>query len=272
MSNLDNYISKLMSSDKELHNFLVDPVRAAQDENGLTKAERSVLRRVLAGISNNSTNGMALVRTHDSYRRSLRLLQNVLHTHGAKTASHHAASSDGDLEGLLTGHVVYLYYGGNPSDPGFNPYGNYVTGYGVPPNNDNTVSGVLANITSWRDQNGNAVTVTYGCGATPGSDQGCKSGQYITWFDINGSTYFALPGPSATSRAPFWFYSINGTAVVPTGNYGYDGYVNPYATYGYDGQSFQDFSLSNFPNSTIFWQCIAPDVRYGFQPCVANSF
>lgn len=262
MSKLDDYISKLMSDDKALENFLVDPIRAAQDDNGLSKGQRSVLRRVTAGISTNSTNGYALERTNDSYRRSLRLLQNVLHTHTGNAIAHHNGDS-GDLAGAATGHYIIVYFGSNPQNPGFNPYSNYVYTYASENTGNNTVGGAMANASKWYFRNGNPATVSFGTDPTR---------QYILSFTINGVTYRAVPGDRSTSTNPFWFYSINGQAIIPTGAYGYDGYVNPYAAYGDDGQSFKNFPLTNYPNQTIFWQCIAPDVRYGFAPCVSNTF
>jgi len=57
----------------------------------------------------------------------------------------------------------------------------------------------------------------------------------------------------------FWFWSINGRANPTTG--------------GNLGQSFAITTLQ--PCDTVFWQLIAPDARYGFQPCTAapgNAF
>ena len=83
-SNLLNYISRLMHDDGALQRFIEDPITEAEQDFGLTKAERSVLRRVVAHLSNNSLNGYSMSRTFSSYRRSLRLLQNVLKNVGTK--------------------------------------------------------------------------------------------------------------------------------------------------------------------------------------------
>ena len=80
MSNLLKYISHLMQDDDALHQFTIDPITDAENNHGLTKAERAVLRRTVHGLSNNSVNGYSMVRSDESYRRSLRLLQNVLHS------------------------------------------------------------------------------------------------------------------------------------------------------------------------------------------------
>ncbi|MCH2216701.1 MAG: hypothetical protein MK076_01255, partial [Flavobacteriales bacterium] len=90
---LDGFISKLMSDDTVLNKFLTDPTNGGQ-EHGITKAERAVLRRVTAHLSNNSKNGFGIQRDLSSYRRSLRLLQNVLHNHAATHASN-LDSTDG---------------------------------------------------------------------------------------------------------------------------------------------------------------------------------
>ena len=73
-----------MHNDDALHKFSIDPITTSEKENGLTKAERAVLRRTIQGLSNNSVNGYSLQRNLDSYRRSLRLLQNVLCNVGSK--------------------------------------------------------------------------------------------------------------------------------------------------------------------------------------------
>ncbi|MFK7783618.1 MAG: hypothetical protein AB8B56_00810, partial [Crocinitomicaceae bacterium] len=82
-SNLLNYISLLMHDDDALHAFLTDPIQA-EENHGITKAERSVLRRTVAHLSNNSKNGYSVERQLSSYRRSLRLLQNVFHNAESK--------------------------------------------------------------------------------------------------------------------------------------------------------------------------------------------
>jgi len=85
-SKLLNYISHLMSNDEALEKYLADPITYAERDHGLTKAERSVLRRVVTHLSNNALNGYSIKRDLGSYRRSLRLLQNVLHNTAAKEA------------------------------------------------------------------------------------------------------------------------------------------------------------------------------------------
>ena len=83
-SNLLDYINLLMKDDVALKNFLVDPITEAEGTHGITKAERAVLRRTVSHLSNKSKNGYTVSRHLGSYRRSLRLLQNVLHNVGSK--------------------------------------------------------------------------------------------------------------------------------------------------------------------------------------------
>lgn len=86
-SKLLNYIHLLTHNDDALDHYIVDPITHAEGIHGLTKAERAVMRRVVSGLSNNSANGYSMARNRDSYRRSLRLLQNVLHNVGSKMTS-----------------------------------------------------------------------------------------------------------------------------------------------------------------------------------------
>ena len=89
--NLDHFIGHLMSNDQALAQFLADPTNGGK-EYGITKAERAVIRRVVSSLSNNAKNGFSIQRDLSSYRRSLRLLQNVLHKH----ASERIAMADTD--------------------------------------------------------------------------------------------------------------------------------------------------------------------------------
>ncbi|MEL7146120.1 MAG: hypothetical protein AAFO69_07105 [Bacteroidota bacterium] len=262
MSKLDDYISKLLTNDDALKEFLVDPIKAAEDENGLTKAQRSVLRRTVHGLSNNATNGYGIVRHLDSYKRSLRLLQNVLHVERGTAGAHAAATvSDIGKEGAPY-HTLFLYYNGDPGDPtSGNPYAYYIPFYGY----GNTIGEVMSNAYNYTDGQvfylENLVTLD-------------STNQYVIAFEIpdafpGSGTYKAVP--EANTRNPFWFYSVNGRAITLQGG-GY--YVNPYASYGTQSESFTTFPLDS--SDTIYWQLIAPDTRYRFQPCtfstVENTF
>jgi hypothetical protein len=116
-SNLLNYISLLLSDDEALQRFLIDPITDAEGKYGITKAERAVLRRTVFHLSNRSLNGYTLVRHLGSYRRSLRLLQNVLHNVGSKMAqeTHIAATATAQGEvtvppPLSSTYTVVYYY------------------------------------------------------------------------------------------------------------------------------------------------------------------
>ncbi|MGB3463883.1 MAG: hypothetical protein WBA74_01375 [Cyclobacteriaceae bacterium] len=257
MSKLDEYISKLLRDDHALKDFLVNPIEASEDQNGLTKAQRSVLRRTVDGLSNNSTNGYNLARHLDSYRRSIRLLQNVLHTErGSAVSNLRIKEQHTDLTASY--HYLYLYYNGVPSNPkGANPYSYYIAFFGY----GSTIGEVMKNAYVYNYSKG---TYDYINDLTTFD----PSGQYVLGFDVPAG--FQQPGsykavPVAGSSNAFWFYSVNGRAVnTNVYNYLY-GDINPYAGYGNEGESFQNYALS--PNSTIFWQLIAPGPNYGFHTC-----
>jgi len=251
MSKLDDYISKLMKDDQALRAFLVDPIKAAEDQHGLTKAQRSVMRRVVTNLSNSSTNGYSLARSLGSYRRSLRLLQNVLHVERGHSL---ATAQQGKITAAATtSHSIFIYYNGIPDNPSINnPYAHYIAFSGT----GNTIGDVMSNAV---DGNGNQLS----------SLIGTDSNGYLTTFVVpNGYNYpypgkYYVPLPSSLSdQDPFWFYSVNGTALNSSYNY-----KNQSAYFGYAGQSYLNYDLSNLPNSTIFWQVIAPDPAYGFASC-----
>ncbi|MEM6269112.1 MAG: hypothetical protein AAF998_06710 [Bacteroidota bacterium] len=257
MSRIDAYISKLMGSDEELQKFLIDPIRHAQDDNGLTKGERSVIRRVLAGISHNATNGMSLHRSLNSYRRSLRLLQNVLHVHSGSVLANHVNAQAGDGTTTFT---VKVYFGPYFGNPGFLPYATYIVGTATLSTGSYTISEVMQNVPNWYTQLDTQATLSY------------NDGPVITEFTVNFGagdvTYTAVPGDPKTSTAPFWFYSVDGTALDPATGYTS---INPMAQYGHEAYSYQNFSV-DADNDTIFWQCIAPGTNYGFQSCAHETF
>ncbi|MEL6942580.1 MAG: hypothetical protein AAFO82_07920, partial [Bacteroidota bacterium] len=150
MSKLDDYISKLLRDEDTLRDFLVDPIKAAEDEHELTKAQRSVLRRVVANLSNNSTNGYGVVRSMDSYRRSIRLLQNVLHVERGAAVANSVSPIKDSL--ATNSHAVLVYYNGIPDDPTINnPYAYYMLFYGT----GDTIGEVMSNA---KDQYGNFLT------------------------------------------------------------------------------------------------------------------
>lgn len=254
-SNLLNYIGLLMKDDDALKSFLKDPI-AAEGSHGITKAERAVLRRTVAHLSNNSKNGYTVTRHFGSYRRSLRLLQNVLHNVGSKMVQD--ASKDPDASGTYAFSVIYNLptvtsgpvdftkksnsfvdqnYGG--------PYAISTPSYTVYLSNQNpTIKEVMDEVNS----------IYFGGGPVmPYTTVNIKGDDYVESL-IPLSTYAIkadLSQYSVNDDYVFWFYSINGTA-------------NP-NTSGDIGESFADKNLN--PGDTVYWQLIAPDAQYGFQPC-----
>lgn len=272
MSKLNTYISKLLNNDDALKSFLVDPVKAAEDENGLTKGQRSVLRRVVANLSNNSTNGYGVVRHLDSYRRSIRLLQNVLHLERGSALNKHLqtqTSKDTQSSNLET-YTIYIYYNGIPSEPGVNsPYA-YSMHYNAAVNPGSTLGEIMAQATDYYYNKlaDNMVTSSI------------NGVNVVTSFTIPNNAGYFFPGvynaaPQAvTTHTPFWFFSLGGQAIT-------NDYINNSAYIGNASQGFENVIPSNYlpsdgSNNTIYWQAIAPDTAYGFQPCdtstVENTF
>ena len=75
----------------------------------------------------------------------------------------------------------------------------------------------------------------------------------ISSFVILGATYTAPPQDRNTSKAPFWFWSING-------------YPNPNDS-GTLGESYANPTAIVHPGDIVFWDCIAPGANYGFGSC-----
>ncbi len=258
-SNLLHYIHVLLESDEELNSFIKDPVKAAEsEENGLTKAERSVLRRTVAHLPSTAKSHFAMTRSLDSYRRSLRLLQNVLHNSGTKMMGD--VLSNGPVTEDST--VFYLVVDYPTMDSGetldFTCEGN---------DSVNKIGGPYANAQHFQIVFGSGTTtierlVLGASQAFPGIiaydtvDIGGKP--YISSITINDRTLKADLSNSCydLSKNPdadfvFWFYSVNGEA-------------NP-ATSGSLGTSFADYQLKS--GDTVYLQLIAPDSTYGFYPC-----
>jgi hypothetical protein len=254
-SNLLHYISHLLQDDDSLQNFLVDPITSAENEYGLTKAERSVLRRTVNDLSNNSINGYSISRNLDSYRRSLRLLQNVLSNTGHKMIQDNMKTEAGEYTFSVQ---AYFPPNINAGNAGFtckdndyvkqnfgSPYGAYGSVYSAKLSMQNpSIKDVM-----------DAAGIPYETVTIDGKP-------YVSAFniydfsvaaDISNSCYDLGTNPNADNV--FWFYSINGKA-------------NAHNSGGI-GVSFADVKLS--PNDTVFWQLIAPDSTYGFQPCAPHE-
>lgn len=268
-SNLLTYLGVLLSDDTVLMNFVIDPITDAEGKYGLTKAERSVLRRTVANLSNKSLNGFTMARHLGSYRRSLRLLQNVLHNVGSKMVQDTmttAPNADGQPGGSYTFSVIYNLpsVANGPVDFTCKPNAT-VEQYGGPyavstpaytvslPNPNPTIQEVMDEVNK----------VYFGSPVMPYTTVTTKDGVFVKSL-IPLSTYAItadLSNPcynldnNPTPDFVFWFYSINGRA-----NPGNSGDV---------GKSFTEFLLN--PNDTVYWQLIAPDTEYGFYPCVMTE-
>lgn len=250
-SNMLNYINLLMGDDDALKSYLADPITNSEEKNGLTKAERAVLRRSVTHLSNNALNGYSINRDLSSYRRSLRLIQNVLHNTGSKMIADYNTTDD--TVGTYTQVQFYLpqYYYlydftkktntdiGNPYEYGPYTYGTYLNG-------SQTIQQLMDAVTP---NNFTYETVTIG------------ESVYLKSVTLFGTTYTAdLSQYQLTDDYVFWFYSINGTA-------------NTGAATGTAGESFANYTVN--PGDIVTWQVIAPDAQYGFLPCApgtGNSF
>lgn len=267
MSNLDAYIQKLLIDDNALSQFIQNPL-VSESAYGLTKAERSVLRRVLIHLPATARSGFSGSRDLSSFRRSLRLVQNVLHN--SSTAIHaNVLSATSDIEASVlpeaasqNGGVfyMYVYYPNGGSDDYTcqtnaavnnhgGPYSNYryfqiVFGSGA-----TSVERLLLGASQAFPNNISYQTVN-GANGLPYVSEINIDGNAIS-ADLSNVCYDISKNPQAD--AAFWFYSINGTP-----NHG--------GTSGMDGMSFRNYPLNS--GDVVFWQLIAPDQTYGFQPCV----
>jgi len=287
---LDGFISQLMHDDKALNKFLADPTNGGT-EHGITKAERAVLRRVTAHLSNKSKNGFGIQRDLSSYRRSLRLLQNVLHKHSAAKST---VVTNEDTDDVFSFQV---YITGTPSpdpltSPSHNPagapydnpalaYTNYVT-FTTNVSDATTIGQAMKFNPTQQDQDNETFTVNIGSAKDKDNNQGNleytatfrDEAWYVTEFNLTGFSSgidgkyilpFEFNGVSVkgTDRFPFWFFSLDGQAISPNSNQGYS--KTKGVTPGDDGESFVDFPLNE--SNYIVWQPIAPDMDYGFAPC-----
>ena len=241
---LDTFLSKLMSDDEALTAFLSHPVETSE-EAGLTKAERTVLRRVMVGASTNSTNGYAIVRPLSAYRQAARVLQNVMHNNMGTALAVGAQASA----------TLVVYYSGIPSEPGAGPYYYKLAWTGT----GDSIGQLMENIANsgTLDSTGQYKLIY------ANSQEFLNQGKYIIEsFTIGVDTYLAPPHNRATSTDPFWFFSVNGQAVV-------NGMKHPNADDGELGESYLKYPIQE--GSTVYWQVIAPDVSYGFASCKPST-
>ncbi len=261
-SNLLNYIAHLLDegNESQLRKFVVDPISDAEGKWGLTKAERSVLRRTVSGLSNNSVNGYSIDRSLSSYRRSLRLLQNVLHNVGTKVAQDQVETADGEET-----YSLVLYYPNSDdsivvsNDPSIASGNTYTC-----KNNEAVDSnrGPYKNHQSFSIALSGSVTIgsLMKALAAQNSIVYDSVGGLVLSFTVDGATYLADVNNDCYNleKHPdadfaFWFWSLNGEAGPSTS----PGTV-----------SYEDYPIA--AGTTVYWQLIAPDKRYGFKPCEAH--
>ncbi len=264
-SNLLNYIGHLLANEQALDAFLIDPITEPEGQHGLTKAERSILRRTIANLSNKSVNGYTIKRDYSSYRRSLRLLQNVLHNVGSKMVQDLVTNNNTEenqailytfsviynLPNIASGPVDFTCQTNDYVQKYGGPYAWATPAYTVALTNPNpTIQQVMDAV----NQKYFATPVMpYATVKNTAGDLFVSAliplGVYSITADISNSCYDLQQNPDADFV--FWFYSINGRA-------------NP-ITAGNLGRSFAVQKLN--PNDTVYWQLIAPDQKYGFQKC-----
>jgi len=253
-----NYINLLLHDDNELRKFVVDPITNSE-EHSLTKAERAVLRRAVAGLSNNAKNGYSIDRALSSYRRSLRLVQNVL--------NNVASNSILDLMPAPSGQYAFqlqVYYPtvkqntdftkhtNSDVDKDSGPYANHTAIYTVYMNTPKpSVKAVMDQVNTKYNN-----IIPY---STVANTQGAI---FVDSFTLGGFKISAdLTQYSLKDDYVFWFYTVNGTP--SKGGTPHAGGSN-----GSLGQSFADKTLD--PNDIVYWQLIAPDSRYGFAHCYSH--
>ena len=259
-----------MHDDEALKRFLVAPIQEAEVQNDLTKAERAVLRRSIHHLSNNSRNGYSLQRDLSSYRRSLRLLQNVLDTNGANMLMSHAIESHPDTSSDLGiyPYAVVIYYPKDLSNPDFTcktnadvqKAGGAYSAHTIPSlailgEENPTIQWVMERLRAEGSFDYSTVTID----GKPYVSEFTIQGKKVT-ANLSNQCYDLKKHPEADKV--FWFYSVNGTP-------GQGSLPFRKEEDGKDGQSFADFQLKPF--DVVFWQLIAPDAKYGFLPCLAPA-
>jgi hypothetical protein len=257
MPNLLSYVEHLLLHDSALQTFIVDPITEAENTHGLSKAERAVLRRTVAHLANTSLNGFSMARSQSSYRRSLRLLQNVLHTSGASMMKN--TLTNAPVTANSTVFYLNVYYpnvaAGSTTD--FTCQSNAAV---------NNIGGPYTNSQFFQIVFGEGSTTverlvlgasqafpniigyqTVSMGGLPFISQITINSRTIR-ADLSNSCYDLSKNPNANSV--FWFYTVNGQA-------------------GTVGQSFSQYALNS--GDVVSLQLIAPDSSYGFQPCAPHE-
>jgi hypothetical protein len=252
-SNLINYINHLMHDDDALNIFLVDPITDSQEKWKITKAERAVLRRSIQNLSNNSVNGYSMQRDLSSYRRSLRLLQNVLHNVSSKMM-HDAIKNESEENSNLFHFSVIVHYPIVSQDTDFTCRKNAdVDKYGGPYARHTRIHRVSLSkknptIREVMDHFNNRYSFFIKYSHAGGYVSGFTIKHNNITADLSNSCYNLNINPDADNV--FWFYKINGTP--PQGD-----------------KSFDKHTLKD--GDFVSWELIAPDAKYGFRPCAAHK-
>ena len=240
------YLRELLSNDDALKKFLADPITSSEAAK-LTKAERSVLRRALAGASTVSTNGYAIVRPLAGYRQAVAMVYNVMRNQAISMIS--ATTSPGVN--------IAVSWGPDPSEPGNYPFRNIALWHS-PQTTPVTIATAMDAV---RNQNSIYSSTNTNFPLVYKDDPQFLSmhppKRIISSFDIHGETYNAPPQDRNTSTAPFWFWSING-------------YPNPNDS-GTLGESYAAPTAILHPGDCVYWDCIAPGPQYGFKSCVKSD-
>lgn len=265
-SNLLNYISLLMHDDDALSKFIVDPI-TSERKHGVTKAERAVLRRTVAHLSNHAVNGFSMARSHSSYRRSLRLLQNVLHNVGSKMAAdayHHADAEvmERDID-ITYSYALNINYPAIPNGETIDftcktnefvnnnfktPYANQVTYIYRTTEPQITIKYLM-------DQLVGSTTFEYESSENVVVSIALTYERIGMIADLTNECYDLDDPHNPNPDYVFWFYNVNGTRGDPASGKRGEG----------NEKSFTQFTIE--PGDTAHWQLIAPDQDYGFGPC-----
>ncbi|MEJ8561256.1 hypothetical protein QTO30_08490 [Yoonia sp. GPGPB17] len=238
------FLRKLLSDDETLKRFLADPVKTGADA-GLSKAQWSVLRRVMVEASTASTNGYSVVRPLSGYRQAAKMLFNVM-----RQQSISALTSPSACAGAIS---IAVSWGPDPTHPGMSPFNNIAVWQSAPMSAPTLISDIMDQIQS------NHQLSTFSSQGPDfqlvfADDHQFEPKRIIGSFDIHGTTYTAPP-QELTSHAPFWFWSING-------------YPNPHDS-GSIGESYAT-KLVN-PGDVVYWDCVAPGPQYGFPTCAPTD-
>ena len=236
------YLRKLLSDDDALKKFLADPISCGEAAK-ITKAERSLLRRALFGASTASTNGYAIVRPLAGYRQAVAMVYNVMRNQAVSMLQ----------AGTCSGVFIAVSWGPYPSNPGISPFSNIALWHS-PQSGPVTIAAAMDAV---KNQNSYWSSTHTNFPLSYSDSSHFSPKRIIESFDILGNTYSAAPQDRSTSKAPFWFWSING-------------YPNPNDS-GTLGESYAEPTAILHPGDCVYWDCIAPGAKYGFRSCAQTN-